>query len=80
MAGRAFVVAKEVFHHRNGNIFTMRKWLNDQKQSFLFYVNYNNQHLYFEMNFNHLKLRYTDPFNFLTKRALVNQLNMLVVA
>ena len=58
----------------------MWKWLNYQKQFFLFYVNYNNQHLYFEMNFNHLKLRYTDPFNFLTKRALVSQLNMLVVA
>ena len=64
MSDRAFVVAKVVFHHRKGNIFTMWKWLNDQKQSFLFYVNYDNQHLYFEMNFNHLKLRYTDPFNF----------------
>ena len=34
MAGRAFLVAKEVFHHRNGNILKLWEWLNDEKQFF----------------------------------------------
>ena len=31
MTGRAFVVAMEVFHHRNGNILKLWEWLNDEK-------------------------------------------------
>ena len=48
MAGRAFVVAKEVFHHRNGNILKLWEWLNDDKQFFLSKFNYINKHFYFE--------------------------------
>ena len=71
MAGRAFVVAKKVFHHRNGYILTLWEWLNEGKHFFVFKFNYINEHLCMEKNFNHLKLRYTDPCNFLTKCALV---------
>ena len=80
MADWAFVVAKEVFHHRNGNVFTMWGCSNDEKQFFLFNVNNINRHLYLEKNFIHLKLRYTNPCNFLTKRALVSQPSTLMVA
>ena len=73
MAGRAFVVAKEVFHHRKSNILKLWEWLNDEKQFFLSKFNYINKHFHFEKKFNHSKLRYTDPCNFLTKRALVSQ-------
>ena len=38
MAGRAFMVAKEVFHLRNGNILTLRQWLDDIKR-FSFFLN-----------------------------------------
>ena len=34
MDGRAYVVAKEIFHHRNGDILTLWEWLNDEKQGF----------------------------------------------
>ena len=67
ISGHAFVVAKEVFHHRGSNILTPWEWLNDEKQFFLF--NFANNHLFLNNNFNHMKLRYTDPCNFLTKRA-----------
>ena len=69
MSDRAFMVAKEEFHHRNGNIFKTMRMINDDKQFFLSQFNYINKHLYFA-KFNHLKLRTTDPSNFLTKRAL----------
>ena len=48
MADHAFVVAKEAFHHRNDNTFTMCKWLNDEKQFILSNFIYINQHLYLE--------------------------------
>ena len=81
MDGRVFAVAKKVLYHRNGNIFTMRKWLNDEKQLvFIFRFNYINQYSYLENNFNHLKLRYTDPYNCLTKGTLVSQPCTLVLA
>ena len=67
MAGRAFVVAKEVFHHSN-KILKLWEWLNDEKQFFLSKFNYIDKHFYFEENSNHSKLRYTDMCNFLTKR------------
>ena len=35
MAGCAYVVAKEVFHHRNDNIFKLWGWLNDENSSFI---------------------------------------------
>ena len=35
MAGCVFAIAKEVFHHRNGNILTLYDWLNDEKQFFI---------------------------------------------
>ena len=35
MAGIAYVVAKEVFYHENGNILTLLSWLNYDKQFFL---------------------------------------------
>ena len=34
MAGCAFVVAKEIFHHRNGNILKLWEWVNDKKTYF----------------------------------------------
>ena len=46
MAGRVFVVAKEVFHHKNGNILTPWEWLNDEKQFVLFQISYINERLY----------------------------------
>ena len=55
MAGHAFVVAKEVFHHRNGNILKLWEWLDDETQFFLSKFNYTNKHLNLERNFNHLK-------------------------
>ena len=59
MAGCVFVVPKEVFHHRNGNILTLCEWLNDENQSFLFKFNYIiNKHFHLAKNFNHLKLRF----------------------
>ena len=54
LSGCAFVVAKEVFHHRNGNILKLWEWLNDEKN-----CNYVNKHLYPVNNFNHFKLKYT---------------------
>ena len=78
--GRAFVVAKEVFHHRSDDNLKQWEWLNNDKQFFLFKFNYINTRLYLEYNVNHLKLRYTDPCNFFTKCALVIQPNTLVVA
>ena len=64
MAGRAFVAAKEVFRHRNGNILKLWEWLNDDKQFVSFNFNYINNNWILENNVNHLKLRYTDPCNF----------------
>ena len=55
MAGHAFVVAKEVFHLRNGNILKLWEQLIDEKQFFLSKFNYINKHLYLEKNFDHLK-------------------------
>ena len=72
MPGRAFVVAKEGFHHRNGSISTLCQWLNYEK-NFLFKLNYINKYLQFSNDFYYLELSYTDPCNFLTKRALVSQ-------
>ena len=46
MAGHAFVVAREILHHRNGNILTLWNWLYDKKQFFLFKFNYIKKHLY----------------------------------
>ena len=80
MAGRSFVVAKEVFHHRNENNLKLWEWLNDEKLFFLSKFNYINKHLHLEKNFKHSKLRYTDPYNFLNKGALVSQQSTLVVA
>ena len=37
MAGRAFLVAKEVFHHRECSILTLCEWLNDEKQVFFYF-------------------------------------------
>ena len=52
MAGREFVVAKEVFHHRNSYILTGWEWLKGEKQFFLSKFNYINKHtLYLEKNF-----------------------------
>ena len=73
MAGRAFVVAKEVFiigtvvfwHCDNG-------WMTG-KQLFWCKFSYVNNHFYSMINFNHVKLKYIEPYNFLTKRALVSQ-------
>ena len=67
MAGHVFVVAKEVFHHRYGDILKLWEWLNVEKQFFLFQFNHINKHLYLEKNFSHLKLRYPDPCNFRNK-------------
>ena len=80
MIDHVFVDAKEVFYHRNINIFTMCEWLNDEKQLSFFNFYYIIQHLYLEKNFNYLKLRYTDPCNFLTKHAVLSQPSMLVIA
>ena len=80
MAGCAFVFAKEVFHHRNGNILKLWEWLNDEKRFFLFKFNYINKHMYLEKNFNHFELKYTNTCNFVTKRALVRQPSTIVVA
>ena len=57
MAGHVFVVAKEVFHHRNGDILELWKWLNDEKWLCLFKFNYIDKYLHLENNFDHLKLR-----------------------
>ena len=46
MADRAFVIAKELFYRRDGNIFTLWEWLNDEKQFFWFKFNYIKKHLY----------------------------------
>ena len=77
--GRAFVIANEVFHHRNDNILTLWELLNDEKLFFLFKFNYINTHLHPEENFNRLKVRYIDSCNFLYKRVLVIQPSTLVV-
>ena len=69
MAGRACVVAKEVFiietvvfwHWDNG-------WMTE-KQLFRCKFSYVSNHLYSLINFNHVKLKYIEPCNFLTKRA-----------
>ena len=55
MAIRAFVVAKEVFHHRNSNILKLWEWLNDEKQFFFSKFNYINKHFYFEKKNESLK-------------------------
>ena len=74
MAGRAFVVARKVFHHRNGNILTLWDWWSDEKHFFFkFKFNYIKKTLVLVKKNYHLKLRYTDPCNFLTKRTLVSQ-------
>ena len=52
MAGRAFVVTKGVFHHKNGNILKPWEWSNDEKHFFLAKFNYINKHLYVEKNLN----------------------------
>ena len=82
MADRAFVIAKEVFYRRDGNILTLWEWFNDEKQFFWFKFNYINKHLYrdLEKNFKHLTMRNTDPCNFLTKLALVSKPSTVVVA
>ena len=46
MDGRAFVVASEVFHPRNGNILTLQDWFNNEKQFCLCDFNYINLYLY----------------------------------
>ena len=79
MTGHAFVVAKEVFYHRNSDILKLWEWLNGEKQLFFFEFNYINKHLHLEKSFNDLKLRFIDPCNFLTKRALVRQPSKLLV-
>ena len=58
MAGRGFVIAKEVFHHRNCNILKLWEWLtikllNDDQQFFLFKFKYINKHLHSQKYFNH---------------------------
>ena len=53
MTGRAFVVAKEAFNYRSGNIFTLCEWLNDKKQFCLFKFHFIGKQLYLERNFNH---------------------------
>ena len=81
MAGRAFVVVKEVFimntvvfwHCDDGQMMT-------KKNSFWCKLSYVNNHLYSVINFNHVKVRYIEPYNFLTKRALVSQPSTLAVA
>ena len=80
MDGRAFVIAKEVFHHRNGNILTLWDLSYDEKRFFLSKYNYINKHYYSVKTFNNFKLRYIDPYNFLTTRASVSQPSTLVVA
>ena len=55
----------------------MVKW---RKQLFWRKLTYVNNYLYSVINLNQVKLRYIDPCNFLTKRALVSQQSMLVVA
>ena len=50
MSGRAFVVVKEVFHHRN-DILTLWEWLNFEKW---FSVNYNSTYVYLGKKFDHL--------------------------
>ena len=51
MTGHAFVVAKEVFHHRSAYILTLWEWLNDDKRLFLFKFSYIKKHLYLQTNF-----------------------------
>ena len=80
MAGHAFVLGKEVFYHGNGNILTLEYWLNGVHKLILCTFNYIRNHLYSMKNFNHFKLKYTDSCNFLTKRAMVSQPSMLMVA
>ena len=70
IAGCAFVVAKKVFHQRNGNILKLWEWSNDEKQLFSSIFNYINKHSYLKKKFKHLKLKYPGPCNFLTKHAL----------
>ena len=53
MAGNAFVVAKEVFNHRNGDILKLWEWINDEKLFFYSKSNYMNKHLYLGKNFSH---------------------------
>ena len=81
MASRGFVVANEVFHHRNGNILTPWELLNCEKQFFLFKFTYINEYFYtWRRILITENMIYTDPCNFLTKRALVSQQSTLVVA
>ena len=72
-AGPAFVVVKEVFNHKNGNILKLWEWLNDEKLFFVFTFNHINKHLHSEKNFKYSKLTNTNPCNFLNKRALMSQ-------
>ena len=46
MAGRAFVVAREVFNHRNVNMLILREWLNDEKRFFVSKFNFVYKQLY----------------------------------
>ena len=64
MAGRAFVVAKEVFHHKNGNNLKLWQWLNDEKHFFLSKSNSLNKYLYLQKNFNHLRPKLFWPVQF----------------
>ena len=46
MSGRVFVVAKELFHHRNGNILKLWESLNDDKPFFILKFNFINKDLH----------------------------------
>ena len=70
MTGWTYVVAKDIFHHKNGNMWELSEWLNDEKRFFFSKVSYINKHWYLEKNLNHLKVKYSDTWNFRIKRAL----------
>ena len=80
MAACVFVVGKVVFYHGNSNILKLGYWFNYEKQLILHKFKYTNNHLYSMKKCNHVKLRYTDPCNLLTKRALLSQPSILVIA
>ena len=54
MAGRAVVVAKEVFNHAKGSTFTVWKRINDEEQLFWCKFSYVKNRLYSVINFNHV--------------------------
>ena len=66
MAGRAFVVAKEVLIME-----TVVQYFDEK----LFWCKFSYviKYLYSVINFNHVKLRYIEPCNFLVKHALLSQ-------